>query len=64
MIVFCRAPTPSDRSGCISDLKSDNLDTIQITHEGSNSLPDFAHLSDADRRNVERSTHAKAFCGV
>jgi Tol biopolymer transport system component len=42
MIVFCRAPTPSGPwQICISDLKSNNLDTIQVTREGSNSLPDW-----------------------
>ncbi len=46
MIVFCRAPTTSGPwQICISDLKSDNLDTIQITKEGSNRLPDW-HASE------------------
>ncbi len=42
MIVFCRAPaTQGPWQICIADLNSDNLDFIQLTLEGSNSLPDW-----------------------
>jgi formylglycine-generating enzyme required for sulfatase activity/Tol biopolymer transport system component len=47
MIVFCRAPTPEGPwQLSITDLESENLDTIQITHEGSNSLPDWHRVED------------------
>ncbi len=42
MIVFCRAPSAQGPwQICIADLQSDDLDSIQITHEDSNSLPDW-----------------------
>ena len=42
MIVFARAPTESGPWQIwITDLESDDLDSIQITHEGSNRLPDW-----------------------
>jgi Tol biopolymer transport system component len=47
MIVFCRAPTPEGPwQLCIADLKSEDLDYVQITHEGSNSLPDWHAVED------------------
>jgi len=42
MIVFCRAPSMQGPwQICVTDLDSDNLDCIQITHEDSNRLPDW-----------------------
>ena len=46
MIAFCRAPTVEGPwQICILDLVSDDLDFIQITRQGSNSLPDW-HASE------------------
>ena len=42
LAAFCRAPTPQGPwQICILDLDSDDLDFIQLTKEGSNSLPDW-----------------------
>ncbi|MFV1964309.1 MAG: SUMF1/EgtB/PvdO family nonheme iron enzyme [Pirellulaceae bacterium] len=42
MLAFCRAPTADGPwQICILDLESDDLNFIQITHEGSNRLPDW-----------------------
>ena len=42
MIVYCRAPsTDGPWQIWITDLLSDELDSIQITTEGSNRLPDW-----------------------
>ena len=42
MIVFCRAPTQEGPwQLCIADLESEDLDFVQITTKGSNSLPDW-----------------------
>ena len=42
MFVYCRAPTPEGPWQLwITDLESDDLDSIQITKQGSNRLPDW-----------------------
>ena len=42
MIVFCRAPNEDGPWQIwITDLESDDLDSIQITNQGSNRLPDW-----------------------
>ena len=42
MVVFCRAPSADGPwQLCILDLNSEDLDVVQITHEGSNRLPDW-----------------------
>jgi len=42
LIAFCRAPAPEGPwQICIADLESEDLDFVQITGEGSNSLPDW-----------------------
>jgi len=47
MIVFCRAPsTEGPWQLCILDLESDELEPVQITHEGSNMLPDWHERED------------------
>jgi formylglycine-generating enzyme required for sulfatase activity len=42
MIVFCRAPTPEGPwQICVKEIEGDDLDFLQLTKEGSNSLPDW-----------------------
>jgi Tol biopolymer transport system component len=42
MIAFCRAPSEDGPWQIwITDLESDDLDSIQITSRGSNRLPDW-----------------------
>jgi len=42
LITFCRAPTEEGPwQICLLDLESDDLDWVQITHKGSNQLPDW-----------------------
>jgi len=42
LLLFTRAPTPEGPwQICLADLESDDLDFIQLTKEGSNSLPDW-----------------------
>ena len=47
LLVFCRAPT-SDGPWqlCLVDLDSDDLDTMQLTTEGSNRQPDWHPIED------------------
>jgi formylglycine-generating enzyme required for sulfatase activity len=43
MIAFCRAPAPDGPwQICVKKLDGDDLDFVQLTHEGSNLLPDWA----------------------
>ena len=47
MMVFCRAPIAEGPwQLCIVDLNSDELDSIQITREGSNTLPDWHAIAE------------------
>jgi formylglycine-generating enzyme required for sulfatase activity len=42
MILFCRAPSPDGPwQICVKALDGDDLDFVQLTHEGSNMLPDW-----------------------
>ena len=42
MIVFCRAPSPEGPwQICVKGLDGDEDDFVQLTHEGSNLLPDW-----------------------
>jgi formylglycine-generating enzyme required for sulfatase activity len=42
MILFCRAPSPEGPwQICVQRLDADELDFVQLTHEGSNLLPDW-----------------------
>ncbi len=47
MIVYCRAPSPEGPwQLCVKKFDSDDFDFMQITSEGSNSLPDWHPLED------------------
>ncbi len=47
LIVFSRAPSPEGPwQICIADLESEDLDYVQITREGSNSLPDWHSIQE------------------
>jgi formylglycine-generating enzyme required for sulfatase activity len=42
LLLFTRAPTPEGPwQICVADLESDDLDFVQLTKDGSNSLPDW-----------------------
>jgi hypothetical protein len=42
MILFCRAPAPEGPwQICLKKLDADLEEFVQLTHEGSNSLPDW-----------------------
>ena len=47
MFVYCRAPGPEGPwQLCVKKFESDDFDFVQITSEGSNSLPDWHSLED------------------
>ncbi len=53
MIVFCRAPNEDGPWQIwITDLESDDLDSIQITNEGSNRLPDWHQNGSTTNRGL------------